>query len=141
MQGAVSAGVRAIKELCNSQSVKSIITSMAIEGSLAGLDTTILNSGDSVAQTTTPYNPTFPILSDGEWQHTVQRVAAQSLLTSGIDTALNGGSFKDKLLAALVSQTSRQLHAEGAHLIAKNGQVLGTSGKLVSNCAMAALKS
>ncbi|HGJ5877390.1 MAG TPA: DUF637 domain-containing protein [Arsenophonus sp.] len=55
--------------------------------------------------------------------------------------ALNGGSFKDKLAAALVSQTSRQLHVEGAHLIAKNGQVLGTSGKLVSHGAMAALSA
>lgn len=63
MQGAVSAGVRAIaakaavslannqgdisatlKELGSSQSVKSIIASMAIEGSLAGLDATVLNS-------------------------------------------------------------------------------------------------
>ncbi|HGJ5877389.1 MAG TPA: DUF637 domain-containing protein [Arsenophonus sp.] len=85
MQGVVSAGVQAIaaktavslannqgdvsatlKELGNSQSVKSIITSMAIKGSLAGLDTTVLNSGDSVTQAATSYNPTFPILSDGE---------------------------------------------------------------------------
>ncbi|HGJ5855568.1 DUF637 domain-containing protein [Arsenophonus nasoniae] len=160
MQGAVSAGVRAIaakaavslasnqgdisatlKELGSSQSVKSIIASMAIEGSLAGLDTTVFSNGDSVAHSAQPYNPTFPRFSDGEWQHTVQRVAAQSLITSGVDTALNGGSFKDKLAAALVSQTSRQLHAEGAHLIAKNGQVLGNPGKLLSHGAMAALSA
>lgn len=160
MQGAVSAGVRAIaakaavslannqgdisatlKELGGSQSVKSIIASMAIEGSLAGLDTTVLSNGDSVAHSAQHYNPTFPRFSDGEWQHTVQRVTAQSLITSGVDTALNGGSFKDKLAAALVSQTSRQLHAEGAHLIAKNGQVLGNPGKLLSHGAMAALSA
>ncbi|HGJ5900042.1 VENN motif pre-toxin domain-containing protein, partial [Arsenophonus apicola] len=39
------------------------------------------------------------------------------------------------------SQTSRQLHAEGAHLIAKNGQVLGNPGKLLSHGAMAALSA
>ncbi|WGM03164.1 DUF637 domain-containing protein [Arsenophonus nasoniae] len=112
-----------------------------MEGSLAGLDTTVFSNGDSVAHSAQPYNPTFPRFSDGEWQHTVQRVAAQSLITSGVDTALNGGSFKDKLAAALVSQTSRQLHAEGAHLIAKNGQVLGNPGKLLSHGAMAALSA
>ncbi len=63
-----------LKELGSSQSVKSIISSMAIEGSLAGLDATVLNSS-GVVQTAPPYNPTFPCLSDGEWQHTVQRVA------------------------------------------------------------------
>ncbi|MDR5612644.1 MAG: hypothetical protein RAM36_06530, partial [Arsenophonus sp.] len=63
-----------LKELGSSQSVKSIIASMAIEGSLAGLDATVLNSS-GVVQTAPPYNPTFPRLSDGEWQHTVQRVA------------------------------------------------------------------
>ncbi|MFS1539871.1 MAG: hypothetical protein ACL7BU_15615 [Candidatus Phlomobacter fragariae] len=62
---------------------------MAIGGSLVGLDSTILNS---VAQTATPYNPTFPLFSDAEWQHTVQRVTAQSLISSGVDTELNSGS-------------------------------------------------
>ncbi len=47
-----------LKELGSSQSVKSIIASMAIEGSLAGLDATVLNSS-GVVQTAPPITPPF----------------------------------------------------------------------------------
>ncbi|MDR5615943.1 DUF637 domain-containing protein [Arsenophonus sp.] len=60
---------------------------------------------------------------------------------SSVEVGQHGGSFKDRLAEALVSQASRQLHAEGVHLIAKNGQVLGKPGKLLNHGAMAALSA
>ncbi|WP_249192967.1 DUF637 domain-containing protein, partial [Yersinia sp. Marseille-Q3913] len=49
-----------------------------------------------------------------------QRVAGQSLLSSSLNTGINGGSFKDNLTLALLANIGGQLHAEGANLIGNN---------------------
>lgn len=100
----VNAAMIAIEAAASALAIPAgISAASASKGSLAGLDATVLNSS-GVVQTARPYNPTYPHLSDGEWQHIVQRVATQSLITSAIDTVLNSGSFKDRLAEALVRQ-------------------------------------
>ncbi|HEJ6927428.1 TPA: DUF637 domain-containing protein [Serratia marcescens] len=51
-------------------------------------------------------------------------VAGQSVISSSLNTAINGGSFKDNLTNALLANIGSQVQAEGANLIADNGQVL-----------------
>ncbi len=51
-------------------------------------------------------------------------MAGQSVINSSLNTAINGGSFKDNLTNALLANIGSQVQAEGANLIADNGQVL-----------------
>ena len=64
-------------------------------------------------------------------------MAGQSIISSSLNTAINGGSFKDNLATALLTSAGSQLHAEGAHLIGNNGAVLGVSGKALSHALVA----
>ncbi|EKN6386239.1 heme utilization protein, partial [Yersinia enterocolitica] len=75
--------------------------------------------------------------SHGDWSKVAQRVAGQSIISSSLNTAINGGSFKDNLATALLTSVGSQLHAEGAHLIGDNGAVLGVSGKALSHALVA----
>ncbi|MFN2995540.1 DUF637 domain-containing protein [Serratia plymuthica] len=54
-----------------------------------------------------------------------QQVAGQSVISSSLNTAINGGSFKDNLTNALLANIGSQINAEGAKLIGDNGAVLG----------------
>ncbi|HDL6958345.1 TPA: contact-dependent inhibition toxin CdiA [Yersinia enterocolitica] len=155
--GAVSAGMSALasqaavslmnnkgdisktfKELGSKSSVKSLVTSMAIGGALSGFDAAI--GGDSAAKgakTASTTSARLPQLSHGDWSKVAQRVAGQSIISSSLNTAINGGSFKDNLAAALLTSVGSQLHAEGAHLIGDDGAVLGVSGKALSHALVA----
>ncbi len=79
----------------------------------------------------------LPRLSQGDWSKVAQRVAGQSIISSSLNTAINGGSFKDNLATALLTSVESQLHAEGANLIGNNGEVLGVSGKALSHALVA----
>ncbi|EPB0880349.1 DUF637 domain-containing protein [Yersinia enterocolitica] len=155
--GAVSAGMSALasqaavslmnnkgdisktfKDMGSKSSVKSLVTSMAIGGALSGFDAAI--GGDSAAKgakTASTTSARLPQLSHGDWSKVAQRVAGQSIISSSLNTAINGGSFKDNLATALLTSVGSQLHAEGAHLIGNNGAVLGVSGKALSHALVA----
>jgi len=66
-----------------------------------------------------------------------QRVAGQSVISSRLNTAINGGSFKDNLTNALPANIGSQIQAEGANLIGDNGQVLDIPGRAVSHAVLA----
>ncbi|QKJ09026.1 DUF637 domain-containing protein [Yersinia bercovieri ATCC 43970] len=59
------------------------------------------------------------------------------MISASLNTAINGGSFKDNLATALLTSVGSQLHAEGANLIGNNGEVLGVSGKALSHALVA----
>ncbi|MEX0447623.1 DUF637 domain-containing protein [Xenorhabdus sp. SGI246] len=130
-QGNVS---KTLKEMGSSQTVKSTVTSMAIGGALAGFDK--LMGVEKMANGTT----NAPLLSKGaDWTKVAQRVAGQSIISSGVNTAINGGSFKDKFATALLSNVGNQINAEGANIIGNNSAELGVPGKAVSHAAVSAL--
>lgn len=126
---------KTLKSLGSSSSVKSLATSMVIGGALAGFDKVM---DVSVA----PDKARLPALAkDEEWSKVVQRVAGQSVISSSLNTGINGGSFKDNLVNALLSNIGNQVQAEGAGLIGDNGEVLGVAGKSVSHAVLAGISA
>ncbi|WP_429921452.1 DUF637 domain-containing protein [Klebsiella variicola] len=122
---------KTLSALGSSSSVKSLATSMVIGGALAGFDE-VMNV--SVA----PEKARLPALvKDEGWSKVAQRVAGQSVISSSLNTGINGGSFKDNLVNALLSNIGNQVQAEGAGLIGDNGEVLGVAGKSVSHAVLA----
>ncbi|MDA5535204.1 DUF637 domain-containing protein [Yersinia mollaretii] len=131
-QGDIS---KTFKDLGSKSSVKSLVTSMAIGGALSGFD--VLMGWETAAEGASAAK--LPRLSHGDWSKVTQRVAGQSLLSSSLNTGINGGSFKDNLTLALLANLGGQLHAEGANLIGNNGAVLGAPGKAISHAIMAGI--
>ncbi|HCR56653.1 MAG TPA: hemagglutinin [Raoultella sp.] len=126
---------KTLKSLGSSSSVKSLATSMVIGGALAGFDE-VMNV--SVA----PDKARLPALvKDEGWSKVTQRVAGQSVISSSLNTGINGGSFKDNLVNALLSNVGNQIQAEGAGLIGDNGEVLGVAGKSVSHAVLAGISA
>ena len=124
-----------LSALGSSSSVKSLATSMAIGGTLAGFDE-VMNVSVS------PDKARLPALTKDEgWSKVVQRVAGQSVISSSLNTGINGGSFKDNLVNALLSNIGNQVQAEGAGLIGDNGEVLGVAGKSVSHAVLAGISA
>ncbi len=124
-----------LSALGSSSSVKSLATSMAIGGALAGFDE-VMNVSVS------PDKARLPALTKDEgWSKVVQRVAGQSVISSSLNTGINGGSFKDNLVNALLSNIGNQVQAEGAGLIGDNGEVLGVAGKSVSHAVLAGISA
>lgn len=126
---------KTLKSLGSSSSVKSLATSMVIGGALAGFDE-VMNV--SVA----PDKARLPaLMKDEGWSKVTQRVAGQSVISSSLNTGINGGSFKDNLVNALLSNVGNQIQAEGAGLIGDNGEVLGVAGKSVSHAVLAGISA
>lgn len=124
-----------LSALGSSSSVKSLATSMALGGTLAGFDE-VMNVSVS------PDKARLPALTKDEgWSKVVQRVAGQSVISSSLNTGINGGSFKDNLVNALLSNIGNQVQAEGAGLIGDNGEVLGVAGKSVSHAVLAGISA
>ncbi|WP_387689755.1 DUF637 domain-containing protein [Photorhabdus sp. RM71S] len=133
---------KTFRELGNSDTVKSTITSMAIGGALTGFDQamgwTATKDGANAAASSTHSN--IPLLSKGaDWSKVAQRIAGQSIISSSLNTTINGGSFKDNFATALLANIGSQINAEGAGLIGDNGQVLGLPGKAISHATVSAL--
>ncbi|WP_420864710.1 DUF637 domain-containing protein, partial [Photorhabdus australis] len=126
--------------LAKRDAVKSLVTQIAVGGALGGLDHTMgwgkLVEGKGVVD---PIKAQLPLLSNQNWSQVAQRVAAQSVVSSTIGTAINGGSFTDNLQTALLSNIGNQINAEGAKLIGDNGQILDVPGKAISHAAVSAL--
>ncbi|OKP02085.1 hemagglutinin [Xenorhabdus eapokensis] len=131
-QGNVS---KTLKEMGSSQTVKSIVTSMAVGGALAGFDKFM--GVEKAANGATK----APLLSNQEWSKVAQRVAGQSVISSSLNTAINGGSFKDNFTTALLANAGNQINAEGANLVGDYGVELGLPGKAISHAAISALSA
>ena len=128
---------KTFKDMGSKSSVKSLATSMALGGALAGFDAAMGWDTAAKGAKTASTSARLPQLSHGDWSKVAQRVAGQSIISSSLNTAINGGSFKDNLTTALLTSVGSQLHAEGANLIGNNGEVLGVSGKALSHALVA----
>nr|WED67561.1 DUF637 domain-containing protein [Pectobacterium colocasium] len=134
-QGNIS---KTLEALSNSNSVKSLVGSMVIGGALSGFDSVMgfdKAAGGSAA--TNAGNAKLPLLSNGDWSKIAQRVAGQSIISSSLNTTINGGSFKDNFTTALLANIGNQFQAEGAFLIGENGAVLEAPGKMLSHAVVA----
>lgn len=126
---------KTLSALGSSSSVKSLATSMVIGGALAGFDK-VMNID------VPPDKAQLPALVKNEgWGKIVQRVAGQSVISSSLNTAIIGGSFKDNLTNALLANIGNQINAEGAGLIGDNGEVLGIPGKSLSHAVVAGISA
>lgn len=126
---------KTLKTMGSSSSVKSLATSMAIGGALAGFD-------KMMALDVPADKARLPVLiKDEGWTKIAQRVAGQSVISSSLNTAINGGSYKDNLTTALLANVAGQINAEGAGLIGDNGQVLGPQGKMLSHAVLSGISA
>ncbi|MEL5515610.1 DUF637 domain-containing protein [Serratia bockelmannii] len=126
---------KTLKAMGSNESVRATATAMAIGGALAGFDT-VLNAK------VPPEQARLPALMKNEgWSKVAQRVAGQSVISANLNTAINGGSFKDNLTNALLANIGNQVNAEGANLIGDNGQVLDIPGRAVSHAVLAGISA
>ncbi|HFD2081535.1 DUF637 domain-containing protein [Serratia marcescens] len=130
---------KTLQALGSNENVKATATAMAIGGALNGFDSAMGWSKDAAGKPLNPNNVKLPQLSNGDWSKVAQRVAGQSVISSSLNTAINGGSFKDNLTNALLANIGSQVQAEGANLIGDNGEVLGAAGKSVSHAVVAGI--
>lgn len=108
---------------------------MVIGGALAGFDK-VMNID------VPPDKARLPALVRNEgWGKIVQRVAGQSVISSSLNTTINGGSFKNNLTNALLANIGNQINAEGAGLIGDNGKILGLSGRALSHAVVAGISA
>ncbi|MGP1065678.1 DUF637 domain-containing protein [Serratia sp. CY56810] len=128
---------KTLQALGRNENVKATATAMAIGGALNGFDSAMGWSKDAAGKPLNPNNVKLPQLSNGDWSKVAQRVAGQSVISSSLNTAINGGSFKDNLTNALLANIGSQVQAEGANLIGDNGQVLDIPGRAVSHAVLA----
>ncbi|HGM7839819.1 TPA: DUF637 domain-containing protein [Serratia marcescens] len=130
---------KTLQALGSNENVKATATAMAIGGALNGFDSAMGWSKDAAGKPLNPNSVKLPQLSNGDWSKVAQRVAGQSVISSSLNTAINGGSFKDNLTNALLANIGSQVQAEGANLIGDNGEVLGAAGKSVSHAVVAGI--
>ncbi|HGN1705995.1 TPA: DUF637 domain-containing protein [Providencia rettgeri] len=126
---------KALNSLGKSDTVKSIIAQMVISGALHGLDAKMGWA------TGNPADAKLPLLSNGDWGKVAQRVAAQSVISSTVNTTIQGGSFTDNFKTALLSNIGSQINAEGAKLIGDKGDILGHSGKLLGHSVVSGISA
>ncbi|MDE1497311.1 DUF637 domain-containing protein, partial [Xenorhabdus bovienii] len=135
---------KTLASLAKRDSIKSLVTQMVVGGALAGLDHRMgwqKIVSDTGRATPLPTEVQLPILNDHDWGQVFKRVAAQSVVSSTIGTAINGGSFKDNLQTALLNNAGNQIHAEGAKLIGDNGEILYHPGKALSHAVLSGLSA
>ncbi len=126
---------KTLSALGKSDTVKSIITQMVISGALNGLDV------EMEWTTGNPGGAKLPLLANNDWNKVAQRVAAQSVISSTVNTAAYGGSFTDNFKNALLSNIGSQINAEGAKLIGDNGDILDHSGKLLAHSVVSGISA
>ncbi|MGJ8525105.1 hypothetical protein LMG33818_000813 [Halomonadaceae bacterium LMG 33818] len=127
---------KTFQQLGSSSSVKSIISAMAINGSLSALDNTLFN------QAPTPGSATRPMLSN--WDNATERVAGESFVEASINHTIYGGSYKNELVNTLLGNIGSQVQAEGANIIGDNGQVFGADGsaqRAISHAVLAGMSA
>ena len=126
--------------LSRSDTVKSIVTSMTVAGALQGLDQ-FMGWDQAIQGGTLPTTGKLLATDNATWTQVAQRVASQSVVSSTLGTAIQGGSFIDNFKTALLSHIGSQFHAEGANLIGDNGAVLGHAGKVLSHSVVAGVSA
>jgi len=126
---------KTLAALGSSSSVKSLATSMVIGGALAGFDK-VMNVDVPSEQAKLP-----ALVKNEGWGKIVQRVAGQSVISSSLNTTINGGSFRDNLVNAMLANIGNQINAEGAGLIGDNGEVLGLPGKALSHAVVSGISA
>lgn len=126
--------------LSRSDTVKSIVTSMAVAGALQGLDQ-FMGWDQAIQGGTLPTTGKLLATDNATWTQVAQRVASQSVVSSTLGTAIQGGSFIDNFKTALLSHIGSQFHAEGANLIGDNGAILGHAGKVLSHATLSGLSA
>ncbi|MGV2934372.1 DUF637 domain-containing protein [Providencia sp. AGC89] len=126
---------KTLNSLGKSDTVKSIITQMVISGALNGLDAKMEWT------TGNPSDAKLPLLANNDWNKVAQRVAAQSVISSTVNTAAFGSSFTDNFKNALLSNIGSQINAEGAKLIGDKGDILGHSGKLLGHSVVSGISA
>ncbi|MBN5380578.1 DUF637 domain-containing protein [Serratia marcescens] len=130
-QGNMSKTLRA---LGSSGTAKAVASTMVIAGALQGFDQQLKLSQ---AKPGSPLASRLPTLDYKGWSDITTRVAGQSLISSGVNTAIYGGSFREKLTTALLSNVAGQLQAEGAHWLGDRQPILGDAGKALSHAVLA----
>ncbi|MDM3842973.1 DUF637 domain-containing protein [Proteus mirabilis] len=136
-QGNIS---KTLGALSRSDTVKSIVTSMAVAGALQGLDQ-FMGWDQAIQGGTLPTTGKLLATDNATWTQVAQRVASQSVVSSTLGTAIQGGSFIDNFKTALLSHIGSQFHAEGANLIGDNGAILGHAGKVLSHSVVAGVSA
>ncbi|MBI6279780.1 DUF637 domain-containing protein, partial [Proteus mirabilis] len=126
--------------LSRSDTVKSIVTSMTVAGALQGLDQ-FMGWDQAIQGGTLPTTGKLLATDNATWTQVAQRVASQSVVSSTLGTAIQGGSFIDNFKTALLSHIGSQFHAEGANLIGDNGAILGHAGKVLSHSVVAGVSA
>ncbi|HCR3470629.1 TPA: DUF637 domain-containing protein, partial [Proteus mirabilis] len=126
--------------LSRSDTVKSIVTSMTVAGALQGLDQ-FMGWDQAIQGGTLPTTGKLLATDNATWTQVAQRVASQSVVSSTLGTAIQGGSFIDNFKTALLSHIGSQFHAEGANLIGDNGAILGHAGKVLSHATLSGLSA
>ncbi|ELW9234955.1 DUF637 domain-containing protein [Proteus mirabilis] len=126
--------------LSRSDTVKSIVTSMAVAGALQGLDQ-FMGWDQAIQGGTLPTTGKLLATDNATWTQVAQRVASQSVVSSTLGTAIQGGSFIDNFKTALLSHIGSQFHADGANLIGDNGAILGHAGKVLSHSVVAGVSA
>ncbi|MCT6517173.1 DUF637 domain-containing protein, partial [Proteus vulgaris] len=116
------------------------VTSMVVAGALQGLDQ-FMGWDQAIQGGTLPSTGKLLLTDNATWTQVAQRVASQSVVSSTLGTAIQGGSFIDNFKIALLSNIGSQFHAEGANLIGDNGAVLGHAGKVLSHSVVAGISA
>ena len=131
---------RTLKSLNRSETTKSIVTSMAVAGALQGLDQYMGWDG-ALKGSSLPSTSKLLLTHHASWNQVAQRVAAHSIVSSSLNTAIQGGRFIDNFNTALLSNMGGQFHAESANLIGNHGEVLGHAGKVLSHAVVAGISA
>lgn len=113
---------------------------MAVAGTLQGLDQ-FMGWDQAIQGGTLPTTGKLLATDNATWTQVAQRVASQSVVSSTLGTAIQGGSFIDNFKTALLSHIGSQFHAEGANLIGDNGAILGHAGKVLSHSVVAGVSA
>ncbi|PHM63337.1 DUF637 domain-containing protein [Xenorhabdus ishibashii] len=132
---------KTLAALAKRDSIKSLVTKMAMGGALAGLDHS-MGWGNIAGETgvVDPAKAQLPLVNN-DWIKVAQRVAAHSVVSSTLGTAMNGGSFTDNLKTAFLNNIGDQIQAQGAKLVGDNGEILGHAGKTLSHAVVSGISA
>ncbi|GAA5111375.1 contact-dependent inhibition toxin CdiA [Orbus sasakiae] len=133
---------KTLHDLASKDSVKSIATSMIIGGAMAGFDDAFnltQNANPNANISALTGSEKLTLISNGDWGKVAQSVVGHSVIDAGINTAISGGSFKDRFSTALLSNVGNQLNAEAANFIGHSGYFNSQASKLIPHAVTSAI--
>lgn len=125
---------KTLHSLGSNESVKSIASSMIVGGVMAGFDDYLAINSQALQN-----GEKLTLVSNSDWNTVAQSVVGHSVIDAGVNSAINGGSFKDRFAGALLANVGNQVNAESANLIGKYGNIIGRPGKFISHSLTSAL--